>query len=269
MRKFIALVVLFLVGFGVFTLSHYESVGEMVDDLIIPIMPVFGDGWYEVDDSLATMEIKYETETVDGTIEIYRITPGRYEISLENDIESPHYLADWAENLDAAIVINGGYFHEDYTPSGYLKVDFNRIGERLFDQQRSGLLLIEDDQISIRDLSKDPLVTGEELEYGLQSYPFFIQDSVRAITADSGKLGRRTAVGTDHDGYFYIIIVDDFNITLYALMEALIDTDIDFEYVLNLDGGPSSGIIVHRSRINVEEDSIVRVPNVVVFSEKN
>lgn len=268
MRKFITLVIVFLIGFGVFTLSRYESVEEMVDDLIIPIVPLSGNGWYEVDDSLATMEISYETETLEGTIAIYRITPGHYEMSLASDSEAPHYLSDWAKQLDAAIVINGGYFHEDYTSSGYLKIDFERIGERLFDQQRSGLLLIENDKISIRDLAKDPLATGEKLEYGLQSYPFLIKDSVRFITTDSGKTGRRTAVGTDHDGYFYIIIVDDFHITLYELMEALIGTEIDFEYVLNLDGGPSSGIIVRRSRINIDEDSIVRVPNVVMFSEK-
>jgi len=260
---------MFLIGFGVFTISHYGGVGEMIDDLIMPIVPSAIDEWYEVDDGLATMSIEYKTETVDGNIEIYRITPSHYKISLANDINEPHYLSGWADKLDSEIVINGGYFHEDYTPSGYLKIDFQRIGERLFDQQRSGLLLIENNEVSIRDLAKDSLETGEKLEYGLQSYPFFIKDSVRAITKDSGKTGRRTAVGIDHDGYFYIIIVDDFHITLYELMEALIGTDIDFKYVLNLDGGPSSGIIVRGNRINVERDSIVRVPNVVVFSRKN
>lgn len=239
------------------------------DELIPTANYPHGDSWHRIDDSVSFLDWEYEAEKATEVIKIFRLNPDDFKITMQYSQANPKYISEWKEsNSDADIIINGAYFHEDYTPSGYLKIDYNRIGERIFDQDLSGLLVIENNKLSIRDLSKEPLETGEKIEFALQSYPFLIKNSVRGFVEDSGKTAYRTAIGIDKEGFMYIIIVDNHRITLYELMVELIETDIDFVHVLNLDGGTSTGILLKRGSYEEMHDSLVKVPNVILFSSK-
>ncbi len=239
------------------------------DDLIPTANYPYSDSWYEIDDSLAFLDWEYETGKEIEVIKIFRLNPDDFNISMQYSSANPKYISEWDEFIeDAELIINGAYFHEDYTPSGYLKIDYNRIGERIFDQNLSGVLVVENNILKIRDSGRDPLQSGEKLEFALQSYPFLIKNSVRGFQEDSGKIARRTAIGIDKEGFIYIIIVDDHRITLYDLMVELIKTDIDFVHVLNLDGGTSTGISIKKGSYEEMYDSLVKVPNVIVFSKR-
>ncbi|MFC1599555.1 phosphodiester glycosidase family protein [Patescibacteria group bacterium] len=225
-----------------------------------------GDGgdlneWQPLSDSVSKRIIEYSQDDQIEKIHIYRINSENLSISIANG--EPKYISDWAKELDAEIVINGAYFNKDFGPSGYLKINNERIGELIFDQGKSGLIQINNGQFSIRDLAINPLQTGEELDFGLQSFPFLINDGNAAIKEDSGKTARRTALGIDEEGHVYIIFADLIHISLYELMNKLIETNIDFTYVLNLDGGPSSGILIH----NELKDSVTKVPSVILFEK--
>jgi exopolysaccharide biosynthesis protein len=229
----------------------------------------YGDGWHVIDDSISFIDWEYGEADETQIIKIFRLRPADFNISLEYSSEEPKYVSEWIGSLeDAEIVINGAYFHEDYSPSGYLKIDYSRIGERIFDQNLSGLLVIENNELSIRNLGKDPLSSGEKVENGLQSYPFLIKDLIRGFKEDSGKKAHRTAIGLDNNDYIYIILVDDHRITLYDLMVELIKTNIEFTQVLNLDGGTSTGMIIKRGNYEEIHDSMVKVPSVIVFSKR-
>ncbi|MFC1655987.1 phosphodiester glycosidase family protein [Patescibacteria group bacterium] len=256
---------LILVAFSVSLILLASGCDELIPTANYP----HSDSWYKVDDSLAFLDWEYQRDKETEVIKIFRLSPGDFNISMQYSSANPKYVSEWDESIGGAeLIINGAYFHEDYTPSGYLKIDYNRIGERIFDQNLSGLLEIENNILMIRDLSVNPLKSGEKLEFGLQSYPFLVKDSLRGFQEDSGKVARRTAVGTDKEGLIYIIIVDDHRITLYDLMVELIKTDIDFVHVLNLDGGTSTGISVKHGSYKEMHDSLVKVPNVVVFSKR-
>ena len=191
-----------------------------------------------------------------------------HKIQILNSSQEPRYVFDWLyDNDEAEIVINGGYFHEDFTPSGYLKINSERIGERVFDQNLSGLIQIEEGKLSIRDLSLKPLEEGDQLESGLQSYPFLIKNSKPAVTEDTEKTARRTALGTDSEGNIYIIIADISHLSLYEFMDQLIKTKIPFNDVLNLDGGTSTGIAISYGSLREVKDSLTKVPSVIVFDK--
>jgi uncharacterized protein YigE (DUF2233 family) len=217
------------------------------------------------------MELFHTTEDGTESIQIYRISQGSLKIDLCNDSSHPEYICKWplklsSSDLKPSIIINGTYFHDDYSPAGYLKINKNRVGERIFAQNESGLIQIENNLLSIRDLSKDPLKAGEEVEFGMQSYPFLIKNSVRALKEDSGKKARRTVIGIDDNNYIYIILVDDHHMSLYELMVELVKSDIPFKHVLNLDGGTSSGIFIDYNGYREIRDSIIKVPNVIIFT---
>ncbi|MBN1494286.1 phosphodiester glycosidase family protein [Candidatus Peregrinibacteria bacterium] len=224
--------------------------------------------WKKIDDFLSYKQWDFEINGAKETIEIYRVVPGGYKIKLVYSSEAPKYVSDWLYYNDGAeIVVNGPYFSEDYSPSGYVKINNTRVGNLIFNQELSGLVQIEDDKLFIRDLGVQALKADEDVEFGLQSYPFLLKNSAPALTEDSGKIARRTAIGTDADDNVYLIVSDTTHLSLFDLMNQLINTGIPFNQVLNLDGGTSTGIAVSEGNYHEIKDSLVKVPGVIVFDK--
>ena len=65
-------------------------------------------------------------------------------------------------------------------------------------------------------------------------FPFISEIVKKSIQEDSEKLGRRTAVGIDENGFVYIIVVPNSDLSLYRLMEVINELPIAFTNVLNL-----------------------------------
>lgn len=180
---------------------------------------------------------------------------------------SPHTVVGWTTGT-VDIAINGGYFNEDYTPSGYIIANGSRIGSRQFDEDKSGLLAITSNTIRIHDLATTPLASIPLSDIAIQSYPFLIKNGIAAVKEDSGKRARRTAVGIDTNGRAHIIISRS-AISLHTLSQALSTSSIRFETVLNLDGGPSTGIVYHTATSTFVFDSITPVPQAILIDVLN
>jgi len=192
---------------------------------------------------------------------IIKFVPEKYSASVEYNNEAK-IVSQWKSGGEE-IIINGGYFNEDHSPSGYLVIDGKRIGDKMFDQDKSGLLIIDDGKILLRDTNIQPVTSTENIYSALQSFPFLIKNSEPAIKTDSGKKARRTAVGIDKNNNVYLIVVNT-NISLYEFMNYLLNTRINLSNVLNLDGGPSTGIYANWND-NLLYDSFSPVPSVVRF----
>ncbi len=216
-------------------------------------------------EGLSANMLLYKNSDEIGVINFAKIAPGEFTAEIENSTSTPSSISDWSSSKEHQVLINAAYFNEDKTPSGYLVVNGETVGETLFDQDKSGLLVIQDDQFSIRDLATEPLEEGENFDFALQSYPFLIKNSEKAIKSDSGKKARRSAIGIDKEGNVYVLISDSPNLSLYEFMNILYDSEIDFETVLNLDGGPSSGLYVNFGRYSKLIDSQVEVPSILLF----
>lgn len=175
---------------------------------------------------------------------------------------NPPFLAGWLQE-NSKLVINGSYFNADNSPSGYLVVDKKRIGEHLFDQDKSGLVAIANGKIAIRDLAKEPLAANEKFDFAMQSYPFLIKDFAPALARDTGHKARRSAIGSDEQNNIYAIIADESDLSLYEFMNVLLQTKIKFKYVLNLDGGPSSGMMVPGAKPEITINSLSPIPFVI------
>ena len=137
----------------------------------------------------------------------------------------------------------------------------------MFDQDKSGLLVIQDGQFSIRDLNIAPFTKNETFDFALQSFPFLIKDAKPAIQTDSGKYARRTAVGIDADKNIYILTATTKELTLYQFMTELLHTKIPFTYVLNLDGGPSTGVQANWNGEELLENSMTGVSSILRFQK--
>lgn len=192
---------------------------------------------------------------------LYRFRPEAFQWSFAY-ASSSQRISDWVRAKPGMnLVVNAAYFDTDFTPTGFLQINGERIGRRQFDLDRSSLVQIDRvPQIVERVTGPKEL---ERVQNGAQSYPLLIQNGGGAIAEDSGLLARRTAIGTDTKGRIYLIIAPDQPVTLYRFMEQLVGMGIQWKSVLNFDGGPSSGVSIRSGNWSEMYDSFTSIPIVL------
>ena len=160
------------------------------------------------------------------------------------------------------------YFHPDRWPSGWLKASGTIVGQRAFDVAKSALLELSPRPVIEVDPARN-VALQREAKDAAQSYPLLVAHGHALVTEDSGKVARRTFVATDRAGaYFYIGIVPYAEISLHELSQALAKLPVNWDNVLNLDGGPSSGLAYRDPDHAQTIDSYVTIPNVLTVYAK-
>ncbi|MBP9747602.1 phosphodiester glycosidase family protein [Patescibacteria group bacterium] len=157
------------------------------------------------------------------------------------------------------IFLNGGYFHADGSPSGLVQVGGERWGKRQFDPVRSGFVVLGDRPFLLAGTATTTGITADIL----QSYPWIIRKGAHGFSQETGNYARRTFVGTDVRGRWYVGIVPDESVTLYQLGHLLQALPIEWRDALNLDGGPSSGLVARIQGVQDRENSFAPVAYVI------
>jgi uncharacterized protein YigE (DUF2233 family) len=200
-------------------------------------------------------------------IALFRYDLDSVTLKIVSDAEHPKRVSEWADDIDDELLVaNGVFFKEDWSPAGLLVSNGDIVSPQLFDRKRSGLLIFAP-EFRIIDTATQDMPAPNDLVEAAQSYPFLVKDGIPVVPEDSGLTARRTFVGTDTDGNIYFGIVDRNAMSLFELSLALAAMDIEWDDVLNLDGGPSSGIITAGLK-DRDFDSQVPVPNVIILSPK-
>jgi len=225
--------------------------------------------WEQKTPGIERASVEFSTSTA-STLVLYRFALANYSFSFKH--ASSAAVSEWATRLPGAVFVsNGVYFHDDQLPSGWFKTDNQVVGARSFDLDKSALLTLRPD-VGIQATPSGQTTLKKSSTEAAQSYPLLIMNGLPAVKMDSGKTSRRTFVGIDWTHtYLYVGIVPYASISLYELGLALDRLPISWEHVLNLDGGPSSGIAFRGQggQEGVELiDSYVTVPNVVVVTPR-
>lgn len=225
-----------------------------------------GGQWKSVSVDMDRLEYRYAT-TTQGYVVVYRFSPDAFHWHFEVSTSTPRSVRGWSEFLpNATVVINGLYFHEDYSPSGYLMSRGKQVGSRRFDPQKSGMIQLAP-SVQLIDSRLEKKIDTTSTEAG-QSYPFLVLDGKPAITKDSGLVARRSFMGIDRQGIIYLGIVPHDWVTLYRLSQITASLPVDWHNVINLDGGPSAGLSVRDSEGPELLNSDVPVPIVIVGERK-
>lgn len=221
------------------------------------------DSWVSVESGLDVRT--FETEEA-GDVRVYRFEKNAFSWKFAHG--TPQTIAGWAEGMEGEVAVaNGVYFHEDMLPSGLLIADGERVGDRVFDLDKTAVLVLEEIP-RIIDTSSNESFDAASVQDAAQSYPLLIKEGVPDISEDSGLTARRTAFGVDVEGNSYLIMTLDREPTLYGFAQALAHIDVSWGRVLNLDGGPSSGVELASDPVRSVK-SYASVPNVVVAMPKH
>lgn len=230
-----------------------------------PHMPAQNaQNWVLIDRGFERLTYRFSSST-ESIMTVYRIDPALYQFRFSN-AGAPRRMQDWlALEPAASLVANGVYFHEDDQPSGLMMIDGKRVGTRQFDLDKSGAIIFSDD-VRLVD-TKTESVEFATLTNAAQSYPFLVKDGAIAVAQDSGLKARRTFFGTDREGFVYVGVVSYDELSLAELAKQLAGLSIPWRHVLNLDGGPSTGLIT-RFASEPSYETITGVPNAVLVERK-
>lgn len=177
--------------------------------------------------------------------------------------ETPLNVEDWQKETNAVMVINGGFFREEnekYIPNGLTIIQSQAFGSSY--ESFGGMLAISDQWAELRWLAQKPYYAGEPLWAGLQSFPVLVkpggvlgfpaafEDNVRA---------RRTVIAQDREGRILFLLAPRGHFTLHQLSLYLTESDLNLDIAINLDGGPSSGIMLAEPREIIPSQTLLPI----------
>lgn len=177
--------------------------------------------------------------------------------------DRPQSLESWQRETGALLVVNGGFYsveNETYFPNGLTIVDGMPSGSSY--ESFGGMLAIGEWGAELRWLVEKPYDPGEPLLAALQSFPVLVKPG--------GQLGfpkqyednvqaRRTVIGQDREGRILFLIAPRGYFTLHRLSVYLTESDLNLDIAINLDGGPSAGILVANPQEVVSSQTLLPI----------
>jgi exopolysaccharide biosynthesis protein len=176
-----------------------------------------------------------------------RLEPQDYQLGVAYR-PKPQSLEAWQAETDALIIVNGGYFrkeNEAFLPDGLTVVDGKVMGSRY--GSFAGMLVIRRSGPELRWLQQKPYDPEEPLLGALQSFPILVKPGGEigfSEQHEDNKQARRTVIGQDTEGRILFLLAPEGWFTLHQLSAFLTFSDLDLDIALNLDGGPSSGLLL-------------------------
>lgn len=212
--------------------------------------PVPDTGWELLRPGLERRSLNLFDEQNRHVEQIYllRLEPAGYQIGVAYQPAKPLSLTEWQTATGALIVVNGGYYRveEDrFLPAGLLIIEGERIGQSY--GSFAGMLAVTASGPELRWLEQRPYNPEEPLVAGLQSFPLLVKPGGELgfpERNEDGRRARRTVIAQDRQGRLLFLVATKGYFTLHQLSLYLVNSDLDLDIALNLDGGPSSGLLM-------------------------
>lgn len=196
-----------------------------------------------------SIEVRAASQVLLEQLHLLRLDSAAYRFDIAYHAAAPQSLEAWQQETGALVIVNGGYYRledERYLPAGLLVVAGQPLGESY--GAFAGMLAITSQGFPrLRWLQQEPYSASEGLHAALQSFPLLIKPGGELgfpAQYEDGLQARRTVVGQDRLGRIVFLVADTGNFTLHQLSAYLYQSDLGLDIALNLDGGPSSGLLL-------------------------
>lgn len=209
----------------------------------------------------AGVDFKQITVPTAGTLtelfDVVRIDPKKADVRIAVDQAIPKTVATWQEHLGATVVINASYFDENFQLLTRTITPTKSYGQVL--SGKTGILSDSDNAWSIIPWQGNTI----KATWAVQSYPMLVSQSQVAFTTGSSDTAQRTIIAQDSSGLLYFIVTEQGIFSLAQLSDVLTNQfPIALSEALNLDGGTSTGLVIHSTAVTYQENSLV-VPSVI------
>ncbi len=234
---------------------------------VTPLPP--DSGWLQAAPGLErrTLRLFDADGRVLETVTVLRIEPGSYQFEVHYSPDAPRTVQEWAAGSQAVITLNAGYFTPEYAALGLVVADGIRYGQSYGDF--AGMLAVRPDGVQVRWLRDQPYHPDEQLVAAVQSFPVLIKPGgVLGFPEEDGIPARRTVIGQDRSGRILIIVCPNGTFTLNRLANFLLESDLELDIALNLDGGNSAGLFLSAGGERIAIPSYTAVPAVIAIHNR-
>lgn len=177
--------------------------------------------------------------------------------------DTPQSLEDWQKETNAIMVVNGGFFrveNEKYVPNGLTVINGEVLGSSY--DGFGGMLAIHQGWAELRWLADQPYIPGEPLHGAVQSFPMLVKPGGElgfSAEFEDNMQARRTVIAQDREGRILFMLASRGHFTLHRLSLYLTESDLNLDIAINLDGGPSSGILLAEPREIIPSQSLLPI----------
>jgi hypothetical protein len=193
---------------------------------------------------------------------ILRLEPQYFRFDIAYD-EDGLTLDQWQADTGALIVVNGSYFRlegETYFPNGLTVIDGVPQGSSY--GEFGGMFVVTETGLDLRWLAQQPYDPNEPLLAALQSFPILVKPGGELgfpAEHEDNLTARRTVIAQDQEGRIFLMVAPQGNLTLHQLSAFLADSDLELDIAINLDGGPSSGILLSEPEEEIPAISLLPI----------
>lgn len=238
----------------------------MISAEITPKAPIPDDTWQLLAPGLEQRALPV-TNTAGQVVEllyVLRVDQNSYRFDIGYSPGEPKTLPTWLIETGALAVMNASFFTAEYYATGLTVVDGQASGATY---DFGGMVVINDGRVSLKGLSAEPYNPEEPIDDGLQAFPLLVRrDGSAAFTEPSVNRARRTVIGEDKSGRILLMIADRPWFTLTELSYFLADSDLDLSLAFNLDGGPSTGLLLREPELSIP--SPVLLPTILTLNKR-
>jgi len=220
-------------------------------------------GWTPTESGPEVRSLNVALEEGKERVTVVRVRPDVVQLRVAYHPGKAQYLSAWADPLDPLVAVNGGYFTSDLVATG-LVVSEGRVSGTSYGEFAGMLYAGVDGVPQLRWLQTTPYRSDEMLNAAVQCFPVLVKPGgVMGFPAgaDDGRTARRTVVAQDGSGRMLFLVAARGFFDLHTLAMWLVESDLDIDIALNLDGGPSSGLWVPGA---ATIDSLLPVPVAVL-----
>ncbi|MBC8161817.1 MAG: phosphodiester glycosidase family protein [Roseiflexaceae bacterium] len=182
--------------------------------------------------------------------------------------DEPRSLASWAEQGQPLLVVNGGFFDEQFQTTALLISDGMASGSSY--QGFGGMLTVAPGgEVGLQPLRDQPYDPAQPLDQAMQAFPMLVFPgaAMPGVVWDDER-ERRTALAVDREGRLLIIVSALPSFSLNEFSDWLLASDLQIDRALNLDGGASTGMIVRAGAAQGQIDPFSRLPIVLIVQAK-
>jgi uncharacterized protein YigE (DUF2233 family) len=197
--------------------------------------------------------LRWPVQGADGPVNslaIVRIDPERWAFRVFFNKE-PRSAEEWQRATGASVICNGGFYQESFAPAGRILVNGNSLGP--FKNRHMKAMFLAEPKKGFEKLLKATIIDlkdpdSEEIiasyDQGIQSFPVLLDPKGQVRVNPSNFQASRTVVAQDRSGLIYLLITEKSSFTLFDLGNYLKALPLGFRFVLNLDGGLRSQLLI-------------------------
>ena len=138
--------------------------------------------------------------------------------------------------------VNGGYFHEDFTPLGLVVSEGKTLHEFQKAKLLSGLVTVRNGSLEL--VRSGVFKGGPAVTEALQSGPWLVEGGAPVEGLNATRIARRTLVATDGAGHWALVVTSPLTLaeTGALLVTPKLCGNWTVRHALNLDGGSSTAL---------------------------